>query len=74
MSDMTSNTPMHHRSRRAPGWEYQAYFVPVFALSLPLAALRAGVAILTSDPAPRPGILTDAVRRARDVTTTICSI
>ena len=73
MSDMTSNTPMP-RARRHPGWEYAVYFVPVLALSLPLAALRAGVAALTSDPTPRPGILTDAVRRAQDVTTTICSI
>jgi hypothetical protein len=73
MSDMTSNTPMP-RTRRQPGWEYRVYFAPVLALSLPLAVARAGIAAVTSDPTPRPGILTDAVRRARDVTTTICSI
>ncbi|WGH80270.1 hypothetical protein [Jannaschia ovalis] len=50
------------------------YFVPVLALSLPLAALRAAGAVLTSDATPRPGILTDAWTRAKDVTTTICSI
>jgi hypothetical protein len=73
MSDMTSNAPLA-RARKAPGWEYRVYFVPVLALSLPLAVVRAGIAAVTSDPTPRPGILTDAVRRARDVTTTICSI
>jgi hypothetical protein len=70
---MTSNTPIA-RHRREPGLEYRIYFVPVLALSLPLAVVRAGVATLTSDPTPRPDILTDAIRRARDVTTTICSI
>jgi hypothetical protein len=73
MSDMTSNTPMA-RTRNAPGWEYKMYFAPIFALSLPLAVLRAGVAAVRSDPTPRPGILADATARAREVTTTICSI
>ena len=73
MSDMTSNTPLT-RHRKEPGWEYWMYFVPVLALSLPLAALRAAGAVLTSDATPRPGILTDAWTRAKDVTTTICSI
>ncbi|MEM9797606.1 MAG: cytochrome PufQ [Pseudomonadota bacterium] len=73
MSDMTSNTP-YARSRKAPGWEYKMYFVPILALSLPLAVLRAVSAAVQSDPAPRPGILADAWTRARDVTTTICSI
>ncbi|MEM7488852.1 MAG: cytochrome PufQ [Pseudomonadota bacterium] len=73
MSDMTSNTPIP-RSRKAPGWEYKMYFVPVFALSLPLAAARALSAAVTSDTTPRPGIVADAWTRARDVTTTICSV
>ncbi len=73
MSDMTSNTPMH-RSRKEPGLEYWMYFVPVLALSLPMAAARAAAAAVTSDMSARPGILTDAWSRARDVTTTICSI
>ena len=73
MSDMTSNAPMA-RTRNAPGREYWIYFVPVFALSLPLAVVRAGAAMIQSDTAPRPGILTDAWTRAKDVTTTICSV
>ncbi|MEL7182481.1 MAG: cytochrome PufQ [Pseudomonadota bacterium] len=73
MSDMTSNTPMP-RSRREPGWEYRLYFVPVFAVSLPVAALRAIGAAIQSDASPRKGIIADAYQRARDVTTTICSI
>ncbi|UWQ18343.1 cytochrome PufQ [Jannaschia sp. M317] len=73
MSDMTSNTPLV-RNRREPGWEYWMYFAPIFALSLPLAVMRAGVAAVTSDTGPRPGIVTDAWARARDVTTTIFSV
>jgi hypothetical protein len=73
MSDMTSNTPMP-RARSAQGWEYKAYYMPILALSLPVAAWRAGVAILTSDTAPRPGIVADARRRAQEVTALICSI
>lgn len=73
MSDMTSNTPMP-RTRKEPGWEYRIYFVPVFALSLPLAVLRAIGAAIQSDATPRKGIIADAAQRARDVTTTICSI
>ncbi|GIT91395.1 hypothetical protein JANAI62_18520 [Jannaschia pagri] len=73
MSDMTSNTPIA-RSRKEPGWEYWMYFAPIFALSLPLAGLRAVSAAVQSDTSPRPGILTDAWTRARDVTTTICSV
>ncbi|MFO6465192.1 cytochrome PufQ [uncultured Jannaschia sp.] len=73
MSDMTSNIPVA-RSRKEPGLEYWMYFAPVFALSLPLAAVRATAAIVTSDMTPRPGILTDAWTRAGDVTRTICSV
>ncbi|MGB3408312.1 MAG: cytochrome PufQ [Jannaschia sp.] len=73
MSDMTSNTPMH-RSRKEPGWEYWMYFVPILAVSLPLAVVRAAAAAVQSDTSARPGIVTDAWSRARDVTTTICSV
>ena len=73
MSDMTSNTPIA-RSRKEPGWEYWMYFAPIFVVSLPLAVLRAGAAMVQSDTARRPGIVTDAWIRARDVTTTICSV
>jgi len=73
MADFTSNAPFRPR-RPAVGWEYRAYFLPVLALSLPLAAMRAGVAVIASDPAPRPGILRDAVARAHEVTATICSV
>ena len=73
MSDWTSDAPTHVR-RDAPGWEYWAYFVPILALSLPLAGLRAARAAVTSDAAPRPGIVRDAVTRAHEVTATICSV
>ncbi|WP_371156080.1 cytochrome PufQ [Jannaschia sp. 2305UL9-9] len=73
MSDMTSNTPIA-RSRKEPGLEYWAYFVPIFAVSVPLAVLRAGMAVVQSDAAHRPGIIADAWSRASDVTTTICSV
>lgn len=73
MSDWTSDTSFRVR-RDAPGWEYWAYFAPILALSLPLAALRAGRAAVTSDAAPRPGIVRDALTRAHEVTATICSV
>ena len=73
MSDWTSDSQFSRR-RDTPGWEYWAYFTPIFALSLPLAVLRAGRASLTSDTAPRPGIMRDAVTRAHEVTATICSV
>lgn len=72
MADFTSNAPL--RRRPAVGWEYRAYFIPVLALSLPLAVMRAGVASIASDPTPRPGILRDAMARAHEVTATICSV
>ena len=74
MADFTSNAPQMRRDVSPRSLEYRAYFVPIFALALPGAVLRAAVATVTSDPAPRPGILDDARRRARDVATTICSI
>jgi hypothetical protein len=74
MSDMTSDTPIARQRRGEPGPEYWAYFAPVFALSLPLAAFRAAKAVVTSDTAPRRGIVAEAWCRAKDVTTTICSI
>ncbi|MEM7643705.1 MAG: cytochrome PufQ [Pseudomonadota bacterium] len=73
MSDMTSNTPIV-RSRKEPGWEYWMYFAPIFAVSLPLAVVRAVSAAVQSDMTPRPGIVADAWTRAKDVTTTICSV
>jgi hypothetical protein len=72
MSDMTSNSPI--RSRREPGAEFWVYFVPVLALSVPLAVWRRGVEVVTSDDAPRRPVLQEAWCRAKDVTTTICSI
>ncbi|MBM2575523.1 hypothetical protein JQC91_04330 [Jannaschia sp. Os4] len=74
MADFTSNAPRMRRDVSHRSLEYRAYFVPIFALALPGALLRATVATITSDPSPRPGILDDARRRARDVTTMICSI
>ncbi|WP_308916254.1 cytochrome PufQ [Jannaschia sp. LMIT008] len=73
MSDMTSNSPLA-RNRREPGLEYWMYFAPILAVSVPLSALRAAMAVVRSDATPRPGILADAWTRARDVTTTICSV
>ena len=75
MADFTSDAPFRPR-RKAPrgGWEYRAYFVPVLALSLPLAGARAAWAVVSSDPAPRPGVLRDALARAHEVTATICSV
>lgn len=74
MSDFTSDAGFRPRRPGAPGPEYWAYFVPVLALSLPLAVLRAGRAAIVSDAAPRPGILRDAIGRAHEVTATICSV
>lgn len=74
MADWTSNAPSMRRPVTRRSLEYRAYFYPILALSIPGAALRAAVAAVRSDPAPRPGVMQDALHRARDVTTMICSI
>ena len=74
MSDFTSDSGFRPRRAGERGPEYWAYFAPVLALSLPLAALRAGRAVLTSDAVGRPGIVRDAICRAHEVTATICSV
>lgn len=74
MADFTSNAPFRSRRSTDRRWEYRVYFVPVLALSLPLAVMRAGVAVIASDPTPRHGILKDAWARAHEVTATICSV
>ena len=75
MADFTSDLPFRTRRKATRGsWEYRIYFVPVFALSLPLAGLRAAGAAIASDPSPRPGVLRDAMARAHEVTATICSV
>lgn len=73
MADFTSNAPMRARPSNR-GWEYRVYFVPILAVSLPLAVARAAIALVTSDPTPRAGILKDGWDRAHEVTATICSV
>ncbi|KIT14904.1 cytochrome PufQ [Jannaschia aquimarina] len=73
MADITSQLPSTRQSR-GRGPEYWAYFAPVFVLSVPLAAMRAARAVVTSEAAPRQGVLRDAWSRAHEVTATICSV
>jgi hypothetical protein len=71
MSDQTAD--LRPARRRVPGPEYWAYFAPIFVLGLPLAATRAAWAVISSEPAPRPGVVQDAWSRAADVTAMIFS-
>lgn len=73
MSDQTSGLSDFRPRRMRPGPEYWAYFAPIFALSLPLAAARAAIAVIRSEPGPRAGVVQDAWTRAGDTVALIFS-
>ncbi|MCC6007163.1 MAG: protein pufQ [Rhodobacteraceae bacterium] len=74
MTSKTAGGQSLPRHRRGPGLEYRAYFVAIFFLSLPGAALRWAwrLAVPRHDRI-NDGVLTRAWRRANDITPQIFS-
>lgn len=67
MSDMTSNTPVHGRSKPQKT-EFFVYFAIIFAATLPLATLTWALAAIRSGKLPEKGPVKRAWSQAGIIT------